>query len=71
MQNLVAIDSIVFLLYKKSTTFWENPRMAAAGATLQSVHKETQILKILFWGVEIIDCIYDSISVASPFNKEP
>ena len=26
MLNLVATDRIVFLLYKKSTTFWDNPR---------------------------------------------
>ena len=38
---------------------------------VQSVQKETQIFEIPFWGVEIIDCINDSISVASPFNKEP
>ena len=30
MQNLVAIDRIVFLLYKKSTTFWDNPRILRA-----------------------------------------
>ena len=24
--NLIAIDRVVFLLYKKSTTFWDNPR---------------------------------------------
>ena len=26
-KNLIAIDYIVFLLYKKSTTFWDNPRI--------------------------------------------
>ena len=29
MQNLVAIDRIVFLLHKKSTTFWDNPRISS------------------------------------------
>ena len=33
--------------------------------------KKRKFYKILFWGIEIIDCINNSISVASPFNKEP
>ena len=37
---------------------------------IQSVQKETQTFKGHFWGVKIIDCKNDSISVALPFNKE-
>ena len=33
--------------------------------------KKRKLLNDIFWGVKIIDCKNDSISVALPFNNQP
>ena len=39
-------------------------------ATYSQYKKKRKLLRDIFWGVAIIDCKYNSISVALPFNEE-
>ena len=53
-------------------TFWERLSfyLVLVYVFYSQYKKKCKLLNDIFWGVKIIDCKNDSISVALPFNKE-